>query len=168
LLTSLHAGSLLDAPAHLFPGGPGVDLVPLEACLGVALVMDCHEAAVIEAETLEPLVPAGTRRVLFKTRAGARPDDGWLETWPAPTPKAATLLLERGVTLVGLDSPSIDLFESKDLPVHRLLLAAGVVILENLDLGNVEEGTWELIALPLKLEGMDGSPVRAVLRSLEG
>ena len=71
----------------------------------------------------------------------------------------------QGVRLVGIDTPSVDLFESKDLPAHKRFLANDMAILEGLVLGDVPEGCYELIALPLRLVGFDASPVRAVLRS---
>jgi arylformamidase len=165
LSASLHAGTHLDAPAHLLPEGVGVDHVPLEACLGEALVVDCGEAHVIDTAILAPRVPRGTRRLLLRTRASARPDDRWDEAFPFLTPELAAWLVERGLVLLGVDSPSVDPADSSALTVHRLLLGAGVVILENLALADVTPGTFELAALPLRLEGMDGSPVRAVLRS---
>ena len=76
------------------------------------------------------------------------------------------LLADRGVTLVGVDTPSVDVQESKDLTAHKRFLARGVSILEGLRLAHVARGEYELIALPLPLVGFDASPVRAVLRSL--
>jgi arylformamidase len=81
--------------------------------------------------------------------------------------EAAREVVAAGVRLVGLDSPSVDHPESAELPAHKILGEAGVVILENLELGQVPEGDYELIALPLKIVGGDGSPVRAVLLSVE-
>lgn len=164
---TLHAGTHMDAPAHLLPEGTGVDHVNLATCLGEALVVDLGDATVIRPELLEPAVPQGTRRLLLRTSASARPDERWDEDFPALTPEAARWLVERGVCLVGVDAASMDTFGASDLPVHRILCEAGVVILENLALGEVPAGTYELIALPLKLADMDGSPVRAVLRSVE-
>jgi arylformamidase len=74
-------------------------------------------------------------------------------------------LAARGVKLVGFDVPSVDLIDSKDLPIHHACDAAKIVILENLDLRVIAPGVYELIALPLRIKGGDGSPLRAVLRS---
>lgn len=166
LSASLHAGTHLDAPAHLLAGGPGADGVPLKACLGEALVVDVGNAPGIDRDALASQVPEGTRRLLVKSRASARPDDRWDARWPALTTEAAAWLVGRGIVLVGVDAASVDPAESTDLPVHRLLLEAGVVILENLALAAVAPGRYELIALPLRLAAMDGSPVRAVLRPI--
>lgn len=163
---TLHAGTHLDAPLHLFAGGTGVDAVPLEACLGPALVVACGDAPALDLALLAPRIPEGTTRVLLQTAASARPDDRLEEGYPALTAEAARWLVARGARLVGVDAPSVDPFDSTDLPVHRILLGAGAVILENLALGAVPPGPYELVALPLRLVGMDGSPVRAVLRPL--
>ena len=97
--------------------------------------------------------------------------DGWLdsarfpEQIPMLAPGVATLLGEGGTVLVGVDLPSVDQIDSKHLPNHHALDTAGIRILEGLDLADVPPGAYELIALPLKLVGADGAPVRAVLRS---
>jgi arylformamidase len=83
------------------------------------------------------------------------------------TPEAAKMLTSRGVILVGIDTPSIDKSDSKTLDSHKIFAAANVALLENLVLSEVDPGRYELIALPLKLVGMDASPVRAILRSLD-
>ena len=80
-------------------------------------------------------------------------------------PGVATALRGRSVTLIGVDVPSVDVLDSKDLPVHHEIGRCGIYILENLNLRDVEPGTYELIAFPLKIVGADGAPVRAVLRS---
>jgi arylformamidase len=104
-------------------------------------------------------------RVLFAT--GTYPDpDRFNEDFAALEPDLVDALHTRGVRLVGIDTPSVDLFSSKDLPAHNRFLAHDMAILEGLVLRNVPEGVYELIALPLRLLGFDASPVRAVLRSL--
>ena len=102
-------------------------------------------------------------RVLLVT--GTYPDAETFNTdFAALSPELLDWLADRGVCLVGLDTPSVDLFDSKDLPSHQSALRRDLAILEGLVLEGVEEGMYELIALPLKLEGFDASPVRAVLR----
>ena len=88
------------------------------------------------------------------------------EAWPAVTEEAARGLLGRGLRLLGVDAPSVDDRESKTLAVHHMLFAGGAYNLENLDLHGVDDGEYELIALPVKLLSADASPVRAILRSL--
>ena len=108
---------------------------------------------------------AETPRVLLRT--GCAPDR---TVFPDPltclTPELVDFLAERGVVLIGIDSPSVDRFDSKDLPSHHALARHGIANLEGLALDGVPAGRYELIALPLKLRGRDGSPVRAVLRTL--
>ena len=104
-------------------------------------------------------------RVLFAT--GSYPDPTrFNEDFVALAPEVVDALGARGARLVGIDTPSVDLFDSKDLPTHQACLRHDMAILEGLVLDAVPEGAYELIALPLKLQGFDASPVRAVLRSL--
>ena len=110
--------------------------------------------------------PIDSPRVLFRTR-----DGGDRTKFPEPftclTPELVDWLAAHGVILVGLDTPSVDRVDSKDLPCHKALFRHGIVNLESLELGAVPEGRYELIALPLRLAGRDASPVRAVLRELD-
>jgi arylformamidase len=109
-------------------------------------------------------VDIDTERLLIAT--GTYPDPRkWNKDFAALEPGLVDALHERGVTLVGIDTPSVDLFESKDLPAHKRFLAHDMAILEGLVLKDVPEGHYELIALPLPLVGFDASPVRAVLRT---
>lgn len=165
LRTTVHAASHLDAPRHLSDAGIGVDEVDLSRCLGPARVLEVGAAATIGPD----LVPAlsGVSRVLFKTAGSAGAPAAWPPSFIALEPETAASLADAGVVLVGVDTPSVDPADSEDLPAHRALLGRGVVVLENLWLGEVAAGDYELIALPLRLVGADGSPVRAVLRSLE-
>jgi arylformamidase len=103
-------------------------------------------------------------RVLFATETFPNPEE-FNEDFAALSPELVAWLHERRVMLVGLDTPSVDLFDSKDLPSHRMFLQCGMAILEGLVLTDVPEGTYELIALPLRLVGFDASPVRAILRT---
>ena len=103
-------------------------------------------------------------RVLLAT--GTFPDpERFTADFAAYDPALIDLLHDRGVQLIGIDTPSIDLFDSKDLPSHRMFLRCDMAILEGLVLKDVPEGLYELIALPLRLVGFDASPVRAILRS---
>jgi arylformamidase len=107
--------------------------------------------------------PVGARRILLAT--GTYPDPQvFNEDFAAYAPELVDALHEEGVRLIGIDTPSVDLFASKDLPVHRRCLAHDMAILEGLVLDGVPAGVYELIALPLRLVGFDASPVRAVLR----
>jgi arylformamidase len=109
--------------------------------------------------------PPRAPRLLFAT--GTFPDpEAFREDFAALSPELIRFVAGHGVRLVGIDTPSVDLFEAADLPVHRACLASDVAILEGLDLSDVEAGAYELIALPLRLAGLDASPVRAVLREV--
>jgi arylformamidase len=160
-----HTGTHIDAPAHLLADGRAVDEIPLTILIGPCLVVDLtgHDGE-INAGLLRKLPLKGARRLLFHTRNSSlweQPD--FVEEFTALTPAAATCLVELGVQLVGIDYLSVEHSRTQG-EVHRILLAAGVVILEGLNLAGVERGEYELICLPLKISGGDGAPCRAVLR----
>lgn len=160
--TSPHNGTHADAPLHFEAGAPGIGEVPLDAYLGSCVVVDGPRTGTILPAHVEHVDVARTPRVLVRTRD----DDGnaFPETFVSYSPEAARSLVERGVRLLGIDTPSVDAVDSKDLPSHHTLLPARTAILENLQLAHVEPGVYELIALPLRWTGLDASPVRAVLR----
>jgi arylformamidase len=117
-------------------------------------------------EDLTGIDVAAAPRLLLRT---GYPTDQtvFTESFVSLSPELAPWLAERGVVLVGLDSPSVDPYDSKDLPAHKALHRHGIANLESLRLDGVPEGRYELIALPLRLKGLDASPVRAILRSSE-
>ena len=161
---SPHVGTHADAPLHVHDGWPASDALPLRAFLGDALVLDVSgaDSGPLQLTPDDPLL-AGVERLLLRTgrtiATGRFPAD-----WPVLSAETAAALARRGVRLVGVDAPSVDERESKSLVVHRALFAGGAFVLENLDLRDVPEGRYELIALPQRLVGLDASPVRAVLR----
>ena len=166
LTLSCHTGAHADAPGHYAEGAPGIDAVPLEPYLGPCRLIDVRpEGHAIRPGDLEGC-EVDAPRVLFRTR-----DGGDRTEFPDPftslAPEAVDWLAARGVILVGLDTPSVDRVDSKDLPSHKALFRHGIANLECLELGGVPEGRYELIALPLRLAGRDASPVRAVLRELD-
>jgi len=163
LTFSLHTGTHLDAPLHFIARGTAAAEIDLAACIGPALVIDLSGVQSILPEHLATVETGDVERLLLKTGT-ARPER-FDPDFAALTPTAAEYLAGAGIRLVGIDTPSVDRSDSKDLSAHKALAKAGVVILENLRLDAVAEGTYELIALPLKLEGMDASPVRAILRT---
>ena len=139
----------------------------LDPFLGPARVIDVRGRAVIRVEDLTPFDLSATPRILLRT-------DGWLdhsafpESIPVLDESVPTYLHEQGVILLGLDVPSVDQIDSKTLPIHHALGSCGIMILESVNLTSVEPGIYELIALPLKIVGADGSPVRAILREVTG
>ena len=152
LALGTHTGTHVDPPAHFLPGTPTVDALPLDVLVGPVVVAG-FPAGPIDGEALETgAVAEGTTRLLLKTGG----DSGLL------TPDGAHWLVERGVRLVGADTLSIEP-ETEDYPVHRILLGAGVVIVEGLDLSTVDPGAYQLVCLPLRIAGGDGAPARAVL-----
>jgi arylformamidase len=160
---SVHAGTHTDAPFHFADAGPTVEALALDPYLGPARVLDVRGRDVIRVADLEAIDVTHTPRLLLRT--GAWVDRGrFPERIPVLGAEVPGWLAERGAVLVGLDVPSVDAIDSKDLPNHHALGSHGIAILESLDLAGVPEGVYELIALPLKLVGADGSPVRAVLR----
>jgi arylformamidase len=159
---SVHCGTHADAPLHFEEGAESAGEVPLASYLGPARVHHVRSRGrVIDPGDLPPL--GGVERLLLRcegapdeTRFGVR----------ALSPAAAEAISAAGLKLVGLDGQSVDEADSKTLPSHKILRRGRVAILENLDLSLVPEGDYELIALPLRLMGVDASPVRAILRPL--
>lgn len=165
LHATVHLGAHADGPNHYGRNAPAVDEVPLDVYLGrcqVVRVPVAHGARV--TPEMVPW-PVHAERVLLATATYPDPER-FTENFAALEPELVRHLHREGVRLVGIDTPSVDLFDSKDLPAHRACLECGVAILEGLVLRGVPEGLYELIALPLKLHGFDASPVRAVLRNL--
>lgn len=161
---SPHVGTHADAPVHFDPSGPGIDAVELDRYVGPCRVVDGPRTGLIQPEHLEGIDWASTPRLLVRTRD--RADVVFPDRFVALSPAAAQALHDAGARLIGLDTPSMDRFESKDLPAHKTLARARIAILENLVLAHVAPGPYELLALPLRWEGLDASPVRAVLRVL--
>jgi len=160
---STHAGTHADAPLHYAAAGAASADVDLTPYLGPCRVVDARMCgAVIEADFVERL-GALPPRVLFRTY-DAFPHGAWRSDFATVSAAAIAGLARRRVRLVGLDSPSLDPEDSKTMDAHQAVLAADMRILEGLVLDEVPPGDYELIALPLKLEGLDAAPVRAVLR----
>ena len=164
-----HTGTHIDAPLHFWEKGQPVDRVPLELLVGKAHVFEVEpeDGLVIRPVDLAAAgIPRDATRLLLKTSNsalwGAGPQS-FEERYVHLDKKAARWLVERGVRLVGFDYLSVDGYPSDETPVHRELLGAGLVIVEGLDLSGVTPGVYQLVALPLKVIGADGAPVRAVL-----
>lgn len=165
LRMSAHTGTHADGAFHASDEGERIGAAPLDAYLGPARVVDVRGSEAIGLARVERLLEGGVpERVLFRTGCWADPTV-FPERFPPILPDAAERLAGAGVRLVGTDAPSVDPFDSKLLPTHRVLGRAGIAVLENLLLDAVPEGEYELIALPLRLEDADASPVRAVLRA---
>ena len=161
---STHTGTHLDAPYHFDESGLDMAAVPLQNYLGPARVVSFPVAKLIGAADLQLLEWEGLERVLFKTLSSCRREDRFERDFVYLSEDGAEFIGRRGLRLVGTDSPSIDAYSSKSLRSHKILLNHGVAILEGIRLDHVPDGDYELICLPLKLAGLDGSPVRALLR----
>lgn len=165
LTASPHVGTHADAPLHVRDDWPASDMLPLDAFVGPAIV--CGVATGVDRIALAdlPSLPPYGRIERLLLRTGCTIAEGSFPgAWPALAPETVHALVGRGLRLLGVDAPSVDPRESTSLDIHHRLFEAGATVLENLDLRGVEDGEYELIALPLKVEGVDAAPVRAVLR----
>ncbi len=164
---SPHTGAHADAPLHYDPQGATVGALDLEPYLGPCRVVHAIGCgALIEWRHIEHAVDESLPpRVLVRTYE-RMPIDRWDGALAAYAPDVVERLADRGVRLIGIDTASIDPAQSKTLDAHQVIRRRNLRVLENLVLDAVDEGDYELIALPLKLTTADASPVRAVLRSL--
>ena len=164
--SGVHVGTNIDAPTHLVQGGATVDAFPLKSLLGRAYVVDLRKADVLDAAALESArIPPRTRRLLFKTSNSGLWTSGetsFQRDFVAVDASGAEWLVKKGVKLVGVDYLSVAPFNDGG-PTHRILLEAGVVVVEGLNLAQVSKGRYTLYCLPVKLMGSDGAPARAVL-----
>ena len=162
-----HTGTHVDAPSHFIKGARGIDGLDLSLFLGPAWVADLRAVkAGIGAEALEAAqIPRGTSRVLLHTRNSRlwHPARAFTTEFVYLAPDGADWLLQRGVSLVGIDYLSIEGFHVTGAPTHRRLLGAGVPIVEGLDLFRITPGRWQMVALPLRIERGDAGLTRAVL-----
>lgn len=164
----VHTGTHVDAPYHFLGGETAtVDSLSLKLLTGRAYVLHLpDEVDEINRDVLEQAeIPPRTRRLLFKTRNSeywARQTPDFQKDFVAITADGAQYLVDRGVKLVGVDYLSAAPFQ-QPRPTHEILLEAGVIIVEGLDLSQVSQGRYTFYCLPLKLQGSDGSPARAIL-----
>lgn len=164
---STHTGAHCDAPSHYAADGASIDAVALDVYLGPCRVIDCTgiDGALVEPRHIAASLAGVPARVLLRTYATA-PQAAWDSGFCAVASGAIDLLAAHGVRLIGIDTPSIDPQTSKTMDSHDAVRRHGMAILEGVVLDEVAAGDYELIALPLKLAGLDASPVRAVLRAL--
>jgi len=171
LKCEVHFGTHIDAPSHFLDGGASVDQLSLEIFIGQAVVAylpDCPMITAIQLETLD--LPLYTERLLLHTDNSllwAKGEKAFCRDYVALTDDAAQWIVKRKIRLLGVDYLSVQRFV--DGPeVHQILLQAGVVLLEGLNLDGVVSGIYELLSLPLNLVGAEGAPARAVLRRISG
>lgn len=163
--TSVHTGTHADAPFHFDSDAPTIEQLDINVYIGRAKVVDVTGFEAIGREELQALELDGVERLLLKTAKNI-----CAEQFPTQIPvlkeDIGAFLKEKGIFLIGVDHPSVDALDDKQLLAHHALYQHGVHILENLLLQDVSPGDYELIALPLKIQGADGSPVRAVIRAM--
>jgi arylformamidase len=160
-----HLGAHTDAPSHYDPAGASIEAVGLQPYIGPCRVIHCIGVRTVEPAHIAPALDGTPPRVLLRTYERS-PQGAWDSTFPAISPAAIDLMAAKGVLLVGTDAASLDPQDSKTLDAHHAVRAHRMAILEGVVLDDVAPGDYELIALPLKLAGMDASPVRAILRAL--
>jgi arylformamidase len=165
LHATVHLGAHGDAPNHYRTSAPSIEQRPLELYLGPCQVIgvEVPRGQLIGPADLPKAILA--ERVLLATRSFPDPNH-FNDDYAALEPSVVDHLHARGVRLIGIDTPSVDPYDSKELPAHQAFFHHDMAILEGLVLSGVPEGLYELIALPLRLAGFDASPVRAILRSL--
>lgn len=166
LSLSAHTGTHMDAPLHYIRQAPGIDTMPIDATIGTARVIAISDPETIRRAELLPHGIQRGERILFRTRNSEYLGDShrFEEEFVYISQDAARYLAECGVRTVGVDYLSVGGYRIDGPETHQALLGAGIWIIEGLNLRGVEAGAYELICLPLKLEGADGAPARAVLR----
>lgn len=167
LSTGVHIGTHVDAPHHFLNNGRTVESLPLNVLTGPCYVIQLPDGVeAITAEALEGMsLPSEPARILFGTsnsRFWSRGETAFQEDFVAVTEDGAEWLVKQGIHLVGVDYLSVAPY-SDSIPTHKILLQAGIIIVEGLDLSAVPRGFYELYCLPLKLIGAEGAPARAVL-----
>jgi len=166
--TTCHVGTHLDAPLHLDGTAAAVEDVPIERCVGPAEMVKVHSVpAALTPASLPPGWEPQFSRVLLRTDTSSL-DEPIGPGFAGLSAEMVHWLADRGVQTVGIDTPSVDVFEAEDLPAHHALLDRGLTWIEGLWLADVEPGPYFLVALPLLLEGAEAAPVRAILGPLRG
>jgi len=161
-----HTGTHMDAPVHFVRGGSALDVMPLNATIGAARVIEIGDPEAVHAVELRSHRIRRGERILFKTRNSSRcwGDAEFIEDFVYIGRDAAEYLAQRRVRTVGVDYLSVGGFHHDSHETHVALLRAGIWIIEGLNLSRVRPGPYELICLPLKIQGGDGGPARAIIR----
>ena len=162
---SAHTGTHVDAPRHFFDAGAGTESLALELLMGRARVIEIDSRVGIAAEDLAPIDLSDDIRVLIKThnsRLWGSPE--FHQDYVGVTDSGAKYLVEHGIKVVGVDYLSVEKFHTPGAPAHHVLLGAGTIVIEGLNLRDVDPGVYEMFCLPLRIVGSDGAPARVVLR----
>ena len=162
----VHTGTHLDAPDHFLGNGKTVEDIPLELMVGSAAVVEIPCREIITAADIQAAqIPDDVKRILIKTSNSEYWASGtrkFQEDFIATDGEAAKVLVEMGIEVIGVDYLSVAPFNDP-VPTHKILLEAGVLVIEGLDLSGVNPGVYTLLCLPLKIGGSDGAPARVLL-----
>jgi arylformamidase len=162
---SAHSGTHVDAPRHFFDDGAGTEALALDLLIGRARVIEVSGRTGVTAEDLGATDLSDDIRVLIKTRNSRLWGSAEFQSdYVGVTESGAKFLVEHGIKVVGVDYLSVEQFKTPGAPAHHLLLGAGTIVIEGLDLRQVEPGIYDLFCLPLRIVGSDGAPARVVLR----
>jgi arylformamidase len=163
-----HTGTHIDAPLHFVRDGLAIDAAPFDALIGRATVIHIEDRESIKPGELQRHKLERGQRVLLKTRnsPGSWEKGRFVEDFVHIRADAAQYLVDRGVRTIGVDYLSVGGYERDGVQTHQVLLGAGLWLIEGLNLSAVEPGEYEMVCLPLKLEGVEASPARAVLRRI--
>jgi arylformamidase len=162
---SAHCGTHVDAPRHFFDDGAGAEALPLEILCGRARVIEVTSRKAVTADDFERLNLSEDIRLLIKTHNSRLwGDPTFHQDYIGISESGARHLVEHGVKLVGVDYLSVEPFGTAGGPTHQVLLGAGTIVIEGLNLRDVDPGVYEMYCLPLPIVGSDGAPARVVLR----
>lgn len=165
---SSHTGTHVDAPAHFSDNGPAMEEVDLWPYWGLAQVVTITKViGLLSPKDFTQYDLTRAPRLLVRTPIGKMPITQFPEDIPHPSPELADHLGNLGICLYGTDAPSMDDINSLTLPGHNAMFHNKIAVLEGLDLSQASDGLYEISAMPLKIKGGDGSPVRAILRTIE-
>ncbi len=160
-----HSGTHVDAPRHFFDTGPGAEALPLDLLIGRTRVIEVRSRHGVAAEDFAGVDLSDDVRLLIKTQ------NSWLwdskefhPDYVGVTESGARHLVEHGVKVLGVDYLSVEVFDAPGKPAHHVLLGAGTIVIEGLNLRNVDPGVYEMFCLPLRVVGSDGAPARVILR----
>ncbi len=160
-----HSGTHVDAPRHFFDDGPGLEAFPLDLLVGRTRIIEVRSRHGVSADDLAGVDLSDDVRLLIKTQ------NSWLwgskefhEDYVGVTESGARHLVDHGVKVVGVDYLSVEVFGAPGKPAHYVLLGAGTIVIEGLNLRDVDPGVYEMFCLPLRIVGSDGAPARVILR----
>lgn len=166
---SAHTGTHIDSPYHFIKSGIGIDKMPLSAMVGQARVIEIKDTESIKPEELRSYRIQKGERILFKTLNSLRcwNVENFIEDFVYIITEAVRFLAKKKVRTIGVDYLSVGGYKTNINEVHRILLGAGIWIIEGLDLSKVKEGNYEMFCLPINIVNGDGAPARAVLRLID-